>query len=86
MGTEGLQDRYINPYTDFGFKLLFGTDMNKDLLVSFLNALLFGKEEIKKVSYLNTEHLGRAAVFQGPQRVLCDLSDTRAGASRRVEL
>ena len=24
MGTEGIQDKYINPYTDFGFKLLFG--------------------------------------------------------------
>lgn len=68
MGTEGFQDRYINPYTDFGFKLLFGTDMNKELLVSFLNALLFGKEVIKNVTYLNTEHLGtqeydRRAVF-----------------------
>ena len=68
MGTEGLQDRYINPYTDFGFKLLFGTDMNKKLLISFLNALLFGKEVIKNVTYLNTEHLGtqeydRRAVF-----------------------
>ncbi len=39
MGSEGLQERYINPYTDFGFKKLFGTDMNKDLLISFLNAL-----------------------------------------------
>ena len=29
MGTEGFQDRYINPYTDFGFKLLFGTDMSR---------------------------------------------------------
>ena len=68
MGIEGFQDRYINPYTDFGFKLLFGTDMNKELLVSFLNALLFGKEVIKNVTYLNTEHLGtqeydRRAVF-----------------------
>lgn len=68
MGSEGIQDRYINPYTDFGFKLLFGTDMNKELLVSFLNALLFGKEVIKNVTYLNTEHLGtqeydRRAVF-----------------------
>ncbi len=27
MGSEGLQERYINPYTDFGFKKLFGTDM-----------------------------------------------------------
>ena len=33
------EGRYINPYTDFGFKKLFGTEMNKDLLVSFLNSL-----------------------------------------------
>ena len=25
----------MNPYTDFGFKLLFGTPMNKDLLIGF---------------------------------------------------
>lgn len=31
MGTEGIQDKYINPYADFGFKLLFGTAMNKEL-------------------------------------------------------
>ena len=31
MGTEGIQDKYSNPYTDFGFKLLFGTAMNKEL-------------------------------------------------------
>ena len=29
MGTEGIQDKYVNPYTDFGFKLLIGTSMNK---------------------------------------------------------
>ena len=68
MGTEGLQDRYINPYTDFGFKLLFGTKLNKELLISFLNALLFGREIIKEVTYLNTDNLGtqeydRRAVF-----------------------
>lgn len=27
------QERYINPYTDFGFKKLFGTEMNKELLI-----------------------------------------------------
>lgn len=37
--------RYINPYTDFGFKKLFGTEMNKDLLISFLNALFNGKKK-----------------------------------------
>ena len=68
MGTEGIQDKYINPYTDFGFKLLFGTAMNKELLISFLNALLFKEETVKDVTYLNAEHLGtqeydRRAVF-----------------------
>lgn len=68
MGTEGIQDKYVNPYTDFGFKLLFGTAMNKELLISFLNALLFGEETVKEITYLNTEHLGtmecdRRAVF-----------------------
>ncbi len=63
------QERYINPYTDFGFKKLFGTEMNKDLLISFLNALFSGtKKEITDVQYLNSEHLGdgygdRRAVF-----------------------
>ena len=50
MGTEGIQDKYVNPYTDFGFKLLFGTAMNKELLISFLNALLFKEEVIKDVT------------------------------------
>lgn len=31
MGTEGFQESYINPYTDFGFKKLFGTELNKEL-------------------------------------------------------
>ena len=60
MGTEGIRDRYINPYTDFGFKKIFGSDMNKDLLISFLNALLDGKERIENLTYLNVEHLGNA--------------------------
>lgn len=68
MGTEGIQDKYINPYTDFGFKLFFGTAMNKELLISFLNALLFKEETVKDVTYLNAEHLDtqeydRRAVF-----------------------
>ena len=37
------RERYINPYIDFGFKKLFGTAMNKELLINFLNALFNGK-------------------------------------------
>ena len=68
MCTQGIYDRYVNFYTDFAFKKLFGTEVNKELLISFLNALLKGREEIQDISYLNTEHLGtqeydRRAVF-----------------------
>ena len=71
-----ISERYINPYTDFGFKKLFGTELNKDLLISFLNALFHDKPEITDLTYLNTEHLGegitdRKAVFD----VYCRLAD-----------
>jgi len=60
--------RYINLFTDFGFKKIFGSEVNKDLLIDFLNELLKGKEVIKDLSYLKNEHLGntstdRKAVF-----------------------
>ena len=58
MCSEGIYERYVNFYTDFAFKKLFGTEVNKDLLISFLNALLHGREEIREITYLNTEHLG----------------------------
>ena len=68
MESRDLKDRYVNPYTDFGFKKLFGTEINKDLLISFINSLLHGREVVKDLTYLNTEHLGtseadRKAVF-----------------------
>ena len=68
MESRDLKDRYVNPYTDFGFKKLFGTEINKDLLISFINSLLHGREVVKDLTYLNTEHLGtseadRRAVF-----------------------
>ena len=68
MATNELVDRYVNFYTDFAFKKLFGTETNKSLLISFLNALLDGKEIIKDLTYLNAEQLGmteyeRGAIF-----------------------
>ncbi|MEA2098826.1 MAG: PD-(D/E)XK nuclease family transposase, partial [Campylobacterota bacterium] len=35
-----IKEKYIDPFTDFGFKWLFGTEENKELLISFLNDLL----------------------------------------------
>ncbi len=63
-----LEEKYINPFTDFGFKKLFGNEFNKDLLIDFLNQVLGTKEQIKQLTYLNGENQGkteydRRAVF-----------------------
>lgn len=49
------KSRYINPYTDFGFKKLFGEEANKDLLIDFLNQLLPENHLISELSFRNVE-------------------------------
>jgi len=64
-----LKDKYIDPFTDFGFKKLFGEECNKDLLLDFLNELLHKKEgKIVSITYMKSDMLGiseesRKAVF-----------------------
>lgn len=64
-----LTDKYVNPFTDFGFKRLFGEEVNKNLLQDFLNELLREEQgEIVALEYLKNEQLGnneldRRAVF-----------------------
>ena len=48
----------INPFTDWGFKYIFGREENKDLLMGFLNVLLESEVTIRDLRYLNTELLG----------------------------
>ncbi len=62
------EERYISLLTDFGFKRIFGTAPNKDLLINFLNSLFDGEQVITEVTYLNSEHVGdvyaeRKAIF-----------------------
>ncbi len=54
--------RYINPLTDFGFKRIFGTESNKDLLVAFLEAVLAIDGGIKDLQYDNPERQGRLII------------------------
>ena len=66
--TMDLPEKYINPLTDFGFKKLFGEEVNKELLVDFLNELLPEPHKIKELTYLQNEHLplseqDRKAIF-----------------------
>jgi predicted transposase/invertase (TIGR01784 family) len=65
---SALEDKYINPLTDFGFKKLFGTEPNKVLLIDFLNQILPKRHKIKDLSYSKNEQMGlneldRKAVF-----------------------
>ena len=54
--TKEVKPKYINPYTGFGFKRLFGIEGNKDLLVDFLNQLLPEKHQIKDSTFKNVEN------------------------------
>ena len=78
-------EKYINPFTDYGFKKLFGEELNKDLLLDFLNELL--KEEqgqIKDLTYLKTENLGAA---ENDRKAIFDLyCENEKGEKFIVEL
>ena len=63
-----IKDKYIDPFTDFGFKRIFGTEKNKRFLISFLNDLLDIEDKIVDIEYRNLEKLGlnvvdRKAIF-----------------------
>jgi predicted transposase/invertase (TIGR01784 family) len=63
-----LQEKYLNPFTDFGFKKLFGSEPNRELLIDFLNQLLPPQHQIQDLTYARSEMLGdtrldRGAVF-----------------------
>jgi predicted transposase/invertase (TIGR01784 family) len=78
------KEKYLNPFTDFGFKKLFGSEANKDLLIHFLNAILPKETTITKLTYLKTEHIGHSEV---DRKVVYDLyCENEKGEKFIVEL
>jgi predicted transposase/invertase (TIGR01784 family) len=71
---------YINPLTDFGFKRIFGTEANKDLLIDFLNAILDVDGGIKDLTYTNPEKQGH---LKTDPKIIFDLHCT-TGKGERV--
>lgn len=60
--------KYLDIFTDYGFKKIFGEEANKDFLIDFLNSLLPAKAHIKELTFKNNEKLGirpdsRSAVY-----------------------
>ena len=54
-----MKAKYINPFTDFGFKKIFGEEASKPLLIDFLNALLPQSNKIIDLTFKNLEQLGQ---------------------------
>jgi predicted transposase/invertase (TIGR01784 family) len=66
-----LKEKYINPFTDFGFKKLFGTEPNKELLIDFLNEVVLpDQHRIADLNYKNNERLGS---FEFDRKAIFDL-------------
>ncbi|SMC54764.1 Rpn family recombination-promoting nuclease/putative transposase [Pedobacter africanus] len=73
--------RYIDPLTDYGFKRLFGSEPDKDIMIDFLNALFEGEKVIADISYSPTEYSGEDAK---EKKVLFDLTCTGADGEKFI--
>ena len=76
--------KFINPFTDFGFKRIFGQEMSKDLLIDFLNSLLQGERRILSITFMDkeqprTQKDGRTLIYD----IYCE---TDSGESIIVEM
>ena len=57
-----MRAKYLNPFTDFGFKKIFGEEASKPLLIDFLNALLPQNDKIVDLTFKNNEQLGQTDI------------------------
>ena len=75
--SEIIKAKYINLMVDWSFKRVFGTEVNKDILIEFLK-VIFPQFAITDITYIPTEQLGimeedRKAIFD----VLCKTEDNK---------
>ncbi len=79
-----MKSKYINPFTDFGFKKIFGEEANKPALIDFLNALLGISPPITNVTFKNSEQLGDSVI---DRKAIYDIyCENEAGEKFIVEL
>ena len=76
--------KFINPFTDVGFKIIFGEEFSKPRLLDFLNTLLEGERAITDLSFLDKE---QQAMFDGDRSPIYDiLCETDSGEKIIVEM
>lgn len=81
-----MMSKFINPFTDVGFKRIFGQEISKPVLITFLNTLLEGEYCIANLKYLDKEQLGiadndRSLIYD----IYCELEDGGAYHSGDAE-
>lgn len=76
-----MKEKYINLFTDFGFKKLFGEESSKTHLIAFLNTLLPAKHHIKELTYTNNEKLGASS---NDRKAIFDLHCTSTTGERFI--
>ena len=62
--------KFINPFTDMGFKRIFGQEFSKPLLLDFLNNLLKGERHIVDLRFLDKE---QPAEYVGDRSLIYDI-------------
>ena len=62
--------KYINPFTDVGFKRIFGQELSKPLLLDFLNSLFEGEKRIVNLTFLDKE---QPALFEEDRSLIYDI-------------
>ena len=76
--------RFINPFTDIGFKRIFGQEFSKPVLLKFLNALLKDERTITDLQFLDKEQIG---IYDGDRSLIYDvLCRTADGEQIIVEM
>ena len=76
--------KFINPFTDVGFKIIFGQEFSKPRLLDFLNALLEGERNITDLKFLDKE---QPAIYDGDRSPIYDvLCETVNGEKIIVEM
>ena len=76
--------KYINPFTDVGFKRIFGQELSKPLLLDFLNSLFEGEKHIVNLTFLDKE---QPALFEEDRSLIYDIyCETDEGEKIIVEM
>ena len=84
MANDKMKAKYLNPFTNYGFKKIFGEEASKPLLIDFLSTLLPQTYKIIDLTFKNTEQLGQTDL---DRKAIYDIyCENEKGEKIKVEL